>query len=204
MDGKIKDFFFGELERSGKTLKSSLNKFGQLTGPVNKEYFTSQVERLFEEYKGFTLVLTDGTSHPDFESVLKKIDKDRIGLVKVFQRNDVNTNVDCTLACELYFKYGVIEVRPHWTAYKDIRMQEVFTTLIEPLWTQGLINKTSLVDKLDFTSETYKNLSMSMDKESIATSVIALCSKSWDAYFDEAKVGVLERSFWDATTSEKQ
>lgn len=69
----------------------------------------------------------------------------QIGLVYVGSRKDVNQNVKATLDCTLVFVEGTLNIRPHWTAYKEIRANEIINTLLKPLRKYKLVGKTLLV-----------------------------------------------------------
>ncbi len=84
------------------------------------------------------MTLSDGTSYPSFWSFIDKVDPEQVGFVEIYARQDVNDNVEATLACDIVLVNGVITVKPHWCAYKDIRADEVISTLLVPLHLKAL------------------------------------------------------------------
>lgn len=129
------DFFFGEINRSDTDIKLTLDSVVDKARSTPKKYFKGQIKRLIRDYTN--IVLTHGTSYPDFEELLGQLVGEDIGMIVISSRTDTNQNVKATLDCTLYFKEGMINVRPHWCGYKDIRADEIFSTLIVPLIKNG-------------------------------------------------------------------
>jgi len=92
------------------------------------------------------MIVIDGTSHPSFDKLLQSLNADDIGQVLIGRRTDRNSNVKYTLDCQLWLHNGILDVRPHWTAYKEIRAGEIVQTLINPLTKERLLNRTFLND----------------------------------------------------------
>ncbi len=67
-----------------------------------------------------------------------------MGYIEIYARTDINNNVDATLACDIVLENGVVSVVPHWCAYKDIRADEIVSTLLVPLYLKGLHTRTYL------------------------------------------------------------
>lgn len=144
MSGRY-DYYFGrfyaDAERNEVNLSlNDLIRRGKLSGP---EHFTAQLRRLIAQNP--QAVVTDGSSNPPFEDFLACLDMSQIGLVYVGSRKDVNQNVKATLDCTLVFVEGTLNIRPHWTAYKEIRANEIINTLLRPLRKYKLVGKTLLV-----------------------------------------------------------
>jgi hypothetical protein len=138
----MQDFFFGNVNVDSKTRVNSMRlhdaiELASICGP---SHFTAQVCRFLREHN--QLVMSDGTSHPPFADLLSQLEAKEIGLVRLGVRTDVNDNVPATLECTLVFVEGVVTVRPHWTAYKEIRAWEIVTSLLKPLHQNGLIGRT--------------------------------------------------------------
>ncbi|HGS4434334.1 TPA: hypothetical protein ACMDNU_003470 [Vibrio cholerae] len=133
------DFFFGKVYgNSGATLR--LSDMEPLVRKVSAAFFTAQLNRMLKEHGG-RLTISDGTSHPSFWSFIDKVDQEQVGFVEIYARQDVNDNVEATLACDIVLVNGVITVKPHWCAYKDIRADEVISTLLVPLHLKALQDK---------------------------------------------------------------
>lgn len=135
-----RDFFFGEVYEEGCGATLRLSNMEYLAGKVTAEFFTAQLNRMLKKHDG-RLMITDGTSHPCFWSFIDKISPEQIGFVEIYACHDVNDNVEATLACDIVLNNGVITVKPHWCAYKEIRADEVVSTLLLPLHLKGLQDK---------------------------------------------------------------
>ena len=109
-----------------------------------KPFFNACIDQHLREHDDHFLRVVDNTSHPDFSSLVEAFPPDMIGRVVVGARGDRNASVKATLFCTLYFPCGLVSVQPHWTAYKDIRAAEIVKTLIKPLRTSGLLERTFL------------------------------------------------------------
>lgn len=136
------DFFFGLINKNNPVI--SLQKVVMQSKKVSEIFFTEQLNRCLN-WTGGQLVLKDETSSPPFGDFLKKISSDAIGFVEISARDDINTNVEATLSCDIYLSKGVITVEPHWCAYKSMRADEIISTLLVPLHERGLHNRTFLV-----------------------------------------------------------
>jgi len=139
---KIEDFFFGDVYISDDSQEHSisLRSANELASICGVKHFTAQIRRFLRTHG--LLVLTEGTSHPPFPELIKHLETEEIGLVQIGAREDVNSNVPATLDCSLMFVEGIVSVRPHWTAYKEIRADEIVTSLLVPLHESGLIGRT--------------------------------------------------------------
>lgn len=74
-------------------------------------------------------------------SFIDKVDPEQVGFVEIYARQDVNDSVEATLACDIVLVNGVITVKSHWCAYKDVRAGEVISTLLVPLHLKALQDK---------------------------------------------------------------
>lgn len=135
-----RDFFFGEVYEGSGGATLRLSDMEPLARKVSAEFFTAQLNRILKEHDG-QLTLSDGTSYPSFWSFIDKVDPEQVGFVEIYARQDVNDNVEATLACDIVLVNGVITVKPHWCAYKDIRADEVISTLLVPLHLKALQGK---------------------------------------------------------------
>ena len=140
----MKDFFFGKVRSQRNELSSiELNNLNDVAERVSSEFFTAQVNRLLQANNG-ELVINDDTSSPEFEMLVGKLVASDIGFIDIESRTGINNTVKATLSCSLYLLHGVIHVRPHWCAYKEMRADEIISSLLVPLHLNGLIDKTCL------------------------------------------------------------
>ena len=102
-----------------------------------KGYVTQQFERLLKKNNGY-LILSDGTSHPNFQEFLDCINTSKIGGVNIEKETTVNRNVKATLSCSLFFSEGIVKIEAHWCAHKEARASEVVTSLLCPLHRENL------------------------------------------------------------------
>lgn len=136
------DFFFGEYySDGGATL--SLHNIQNVADKVKPDFFVRQLNRFLAE-NGGQLRLSNGTSHPPFWKFIDSVDPSSVGYIEIYARTDINDSVDATLACDITFDSGVVSVVPHWCAYKDIRADEIVSTLLVPLYLKGLHVRTYL------------------------------------------------------------
>ena len=140
----IRDFFFGELSKcKGGGVSMQLHTIRDIVQTVNNDFFTQQLNRLLQQHDG-RLTLVDGSSYPDFFTLIDNIKREAIGKIEIYARKDVNTNVNATLAVDITLLYGVVTVKPHWCAYKDSRAAEIVSTLLKPLHLKKLQGQTYL------------------------------------------------------------
>ena len=140
----MKDIFFGEIQSKRNQLPSvSLHDLTQLTERVSPEFFTGQINRLLQVVGG-ELVISDGTSEPEFEKLLGNLLESSIGLIELESQSHINSNVRATLSCSIFLPQGVIRVQPHWCAYKESRADELVSSLLVPLHLNAMIDKTSI------------------------------------------------------------
>src|SRR5690606_21353987 len=87
--------------------------------------------------------IEDPTSAPAFSRTLGRdlLDLSLYALVR--RRTDINSSL-VTLDCQILFPEGVMTLVAHWTAYKDIREDEIFSTLYGFLEKNELLNRTFL------------------------------------------------------------
>lgn len=140
---RINDFFFGEIELKKDVAKIELYTVMELTSDVSKDYFTGQLNRILQAVGG-NLVLNHESSCPDFNMLLGNILLHSVGKVEIEKHTDLNPAVPCTLACKIYLEQGVLDVQAQWCAYKQIRAEEIFSTLIAPLHENRLVARTFL------------------------------------------------------------
>lgn len=141
------DFYFGNVSKSESGVHSlSLSQLNSLARlGVEKNSFTAQLNRLLNKV-GCNLIVNDGTSYPDFHTLIDHIETDKISMIELEARTDINEAVDATLACNIYLTEGVLNVRPHWCGYKEIRADEIIDTLLVPLFLLKLNSKTVIND----------------------------------------------------------
>lgn len=102
-----RDFFFGEVYEGSGGATLRLSDMEPLARKVSAEFFTAQLNRILKEHDG-QLTLSDGTSYPSFWSFIDKVDPEQVGFVEIYARQDVNDNVEATLACDIVLVNGVI------------------------------------------------------------------------------------------------
>lgn len=179
------DFFFGDVYYK-REVAISLTRINSLLSQVPKHFAIQQINRLLM-CAGGTVIVNDGTSYPDFADFLSVISCDDVGKVEISSRSDINENVNATLYVDLYFASGVVSIRPHWCAYKDIRSHEILTTLLLPLYEHGLHTRSFLVD--DGTGKKWlfddlKRVS-DLDETELLTSVFSMAKYPLEsAWFD--------------------
>lgn len=135
------DFFFGDVYDGTGTATIRLSDAEAQASKVSADFFTAQINRMLQEHGG-KLIVSDGTSHPSFWGFIDKVVSEQVGFVEIYARQDVNNNVKATLACDIILLHGVVTVKPHWCAYKDIRADEIVSTLLVPLHFKALQKKT--------------------------------------------------------------
>ena len=101
---KNEDFFFGKKP-------FNLNDWRDLASSVSQDHFTAQLNRYLNANDNF-LEIMDGTSHPDFSSLLGAISPAEIGNIRIFARSDQNDALKATLACDILLVNGVVRVTP--------------------------------------------------------------------------------------------
>ena len=131
------DFFFGEKKYL------DLNDVNAISKTVTPSHFTTQLNRYLSQNRG-SMDIYHGTSIPDFYIFLGAIEKGAIGNIRLKARTDQNSAVDATLSCEILLEQGIVEIIPQWCAYKDIRAEEIVSTLLVPLHVSNLQHKTYL------------------------------------------------------------
>lgn len=137
----MSDHFFGKVYRTRDgEADVPLYQAVPLARAAGAAHFTAQIRRLLGQHR--YLVITDGTSAPEFPRLLQYLQEDQIGLVKLGLREDLSEGKNLT--CSLVFVEGVVEVRACWTGYKELRALELAQTLLRPLWETGLANRTFL------------------------------------------------------------
>jgi hypothetical protein len=175
------DFFFGEINRSDTDIKLTLDSVVDKARSTPKKYFKEQIKRLIRDHTN--IVLTHESSSPDFETLLDQLIAEGIGMIVISSRTDRNENVRATLDCTLYFKEGMINVRPHWCGYKETRADEIFSTLIIPLIKNGFHAITYLMS-----DENEREL-LDVEFEGVVASVMSLSMYASVLNFEE-------RDYW--------
>lgn len=134
------DHFFGQVEISSRPSEAILSLYPvvQLAKLVGRDHFTAQLRRLLSA-QGH-VALTDGTSAPDFATLLQHLQCDQIGYARLSLRQDISEGHN--LVCTLVFVEGTLEVRAVWTGYKELRAYELVKTLLLPLRHSGLDERT--------------------------------------------------------------
>ncbi|MBA1280318.1 hypothetical protein [Stutzerimonas stutzeri] len=103
--------------------------------------FTAHLARLLASLPERSIVLAGETSNPQLGNLLEKLPRESIDRIVIRARSDVNINVKATLECSLHTAYGIVDVRPDWTAWKPSREEEIITTLLAPLTAHSLLGR---------------------------------------------------------------
>lgn len=141
---KTSDFFFGQMYTEDGTPCISLPDLLTHATRVPQQYFARQLNRISRTSKNNLLVVWNETSSPSFDELLFRLDPAAVGMVVIGARTDINRNVPVTLDCSLYLDEGVVNIRPHWCAYKEMRAAEIISTLLSPILLYGLFDRTYL------------------------------------------------------------
>lgn len=143
-EGKTQDdFLFGRIYATEKGDEHYLG-LSDVVGIAFNETattFTAHIKRLLDAQPGNSIVLMGETSYPEINGLLDKLPSEHIGRVVIRARTDMNSAVKATLECSIHTVHGAIHVRPHWTAWKPTREEEVIETLLVPLVAHGLIGR---------------------------------------------------------------
>lgn len=137
----VEDCRFGRIytTEKGNERYLSLSDVVAIAAQETTTTFTAHLARLLASQPGRAIVLMGETSYPDFDSLLEKLPTDIIGRVVIRARTDMNSSVKATLECTLHTIHGTVHVRPHWTAWKPTREEEIITTLLVPLSERSLL-----------------------------------------------------------------
>lgn len=138
-----KDFFFGNIIEGKKGAELGLSDVVKVAERVSSEFFTVQLNRLLKDLGG-KIILSDGTSFPRFWEFISKLKFVEIGFIEIYARMDMNDSVKATLACDIVLQEGIVSVVPQWCGYKEIRADEIVSTLLVPLHLKNLQGKTYL------------------------------------------------------------
>jgi hypothetical protein len=138
---QINDFFFGSLSYNNEVPSVPLYSLNNLSNKVSSQFFSQQLSRLLSS-NGRELIITDDSTSPSFHVFLNKLSDDHIGFIEIHASTDINGCVDRTLTCEMFLLSGHVSVRPHWCAWKELRSNEIVTTLLVPLHLRGLEKNT--------------------------------------------------------------
>lgn len=138
----INDFYFGKIYRTenGESY-CRLPDVAALAKYETTESFSLHMNRVLESIvPSRSIVLLGENTHSDFQSIIEKIAKQRIGKVVIRARNEVNQNVK-TLECSVHLLHGTVHVRPNWAGPQSVRADEIIATLLVPLVESGLIGR---------------------------------------------------------------
>ncbi|MCC0090621.1 hypothetical protein [Aeromonas veronii] len=138
-----KDFFFGNIIKGKKGAELGLSDVINIADRVSSEFLTVQLNRLLKDLGG-KVMLSDGTSYPRFWEFISKLEFVEIGFIEIYARMDMNDSVKATLACDIVLQEGIVSVVPQWCGYKEIRADEIVSTLLVPLHLKNLQGKTYL------------------------------------------------------------
>ncbi len=153
----MSDFFFDTLDNEGNIDLSDLAAYADITTP---KYFKRALNRCLRDIPNNRIIASDASTHPaGFAKILSLLDADDIGLTVIGRRTDVNDNVKYTLDCQLLLEEGILHVQPHWTAYKEIRAEEIVTTLLRPLMKKGLFSRTFINDNYESNYHDWQSIS---------------------------------------------
>ncbi|MGQ4602171.1 hypothetical protein [Aeromonas veronii] len=136
-----KDFFFGNILNDKKGSEFSLSNMIDIANRVSPCFFTNQLNRLLKDL-GRKVIISDGTSYPRFWEFISRVELMEIGCIEINARRDMNDSVKATLACDIILQEGIVSVVTQWCGYKEIRSDEIVSTLLAPLHLRNLHGKT--------------------------------------------------------------
>lgn len=142
---KINDFFFGDITFTKGVARKDLYDVMDLADHVSGDYFSAQLNRVLVTLGG-KFVLNHDSSCPDVYQLFDKIPLNNIGKIEIEKHTDINNSVPCTLGCKVYLEQGFLDIQAHWCAYKEVRAEEIFTSLIAPIHQYKLADKTYIND----------------------------------------------------------
>lgn len=137
------DALFGPININLNFNSIEFNKLTDQASRLEQEPFYSQVSRLLRENHG-KIDAIDETSSPYLDLLLNKIPSDKVQLIYLRKRTDVNNahDINGTIDCSLHMPDGVLRITAHWTAYKPMRAQEIVESLLKPIKERDLLSKT--------------------------------------------------------------
>jgi len=135
------DFFFGEIKRhadSGLTLNwPALQDTAKL---VSSELFTKQLNRLLRDV-GEPVAICDGSSSPNFYSLLDCLNGDDIACIELYTDHLVPGSDDrLVLSCKIYLLEGILDFKTSWMADNQYASQ-LIDSLLLPIHRHGLKHK---------------------------------------------------------------
>jgi len=145
----MNDFFFKSLSTNKKQSSLYLSDMSDLAKEFSPDFLKKQINRILRAAPNRSLVMGCSTSSPDFLPLLELFNREDMGQIIISYRTDINSNVKRTLECTLILEEGVINVRPHWCAYKSMRADEIVTTLLKPILLFGYEKITYLSNESD-------------------------------------------------------
>tara|TARA_R110001592_G_C12864909_1_gene723211 strand:- start:41 stop:667 length:627 start_codon:yes stop_codon:yes gene_type:complete len=144
------DFFFGKITDNKGYSRIGLNDLIRTQKKIiSREHFTKQINRLLLSSKDNLIISDDGTSYPSFNELINRLLLTEIVSIEIESRTDINPSTEATLACKIFFENGLIWVRPHWCGYKEMRADEIISTLLLPIYLNGLAQKVVIKDVND-------------------------------------------------------
>lgn len=169
---KKNDFFFGEILKSGGHFNKPFCDVIELSTQVSAFYFTTQIERVLTALEG-EFILNCDTSYTEVYRLIEKLNALNIGKVELVRVKYHPPEIPFVLTCKFYLRNGVVSVRSHWCAYKEVRAEELVHTLLAPLFQYNLISKT-------YISYDGELESVSNDTEELIRNVLGYLSNSSD------------------------
>jgi len=162
----VSDFFFDALDNEGHIQLSDLAAYGEITTPL---YFKRALNRCLRNAPDNRIIASDTSTHPPgFAKILSLLDTDDIGLAVIGRRTDINVDIKYTLDCQLWLEEGILDVQPHWTAYKEIRAEEIVTTLLKPLMKKDLFSYTFINDNYESNHHDWQSISKLSEVELVS------------------------------------
>lgn len=116
------DFLFGSIKN-----QISLSCLKNFSNILNNQDFNYHINRYLQKLEEQTLYIADGTSYAkDFPEVVNALQD--IHLIVLSATDKINDNLT-TLQFEFILPYGKLIFQANWTAYKDIRADELVDSL---------------------------------------------------------------------------
>lgn len=138
---KYVDPLFGEISSNKPFPMVLFNDLTKVAEILAGDDYYFQLIRLIRHCGG-VLDAVDSTSCPSLYLLLNALPVDKINLVYIGKRTDLNDAVKATIDCTIFFADGILRVSAQWCAYKEIRAREIVDSLVEPLMECGLITRT--------------------------------------------------------------
>ena len=155
------DVLFGEVYTRNNINTIQLSNITNASNRLQPRELGLQLNRLLRQNNG-EVEAVDSTSSPDFYLILDKLLQSDVHCIYIGKRTDQNNSVKATLDCSLFLNDGLLKIVPQWCAYKEIRANEIVSSLIEPIFRNALLDRVYI----DYGQNKYENLPSSVEEAS--------------------------------------